>query len=432
MSLRIAIVTAGGAGMFCGSCMHDNTWARALREAGDDVWLIPTYTPLTLDEADQSERTIFLGGINVYLEHRSRLWRRLPRGLTRWLDAPAVIRAATSFGVSNDASQLGDLTLEMLRGAHGPQKREIDLLVDHLVGDCRPDAILFSNMLLSGIAEPLRGAFDGPIWGVLQGDDIFLNALLPDYRQQAIDQITSNSQAFTGLITHSDFYADTMSNMLSIPRDRFRRAPLGISFAGHDGTPGENENDAFTIGYFARLCPEKGLHELIRAFRILHEHHPAARLVIGGYLGKRDVAYWRRIERENRDIAEAFHYAGSPATLAEKISLIRRFDLLSVPTTYEEPKGLYVLEALANGVPVVQPAHGAFPEMIAATGGGLLFPPGDAESHAAALTRLMDRDHRMALAHKGYAAVREHYSEDALVKATREILSDGSEAPGSA
>ena len=69
--MHIAIVTAGGAGMFCGSCMHDNTWARSLKNAGAQVTLLPTYTPLRLDEHDESSNPVFLGGINVYLDFRA-------------------------------------------------------------------------------------------------------------------------------------------------------------------------------------------------------------------------------------------------------------------------------------------------------------------------------------------------------------------------
>ncbi|MBA3316318.1 MAG: glycosyltransferase family 4 protein [Planctomycetota bacterium] len=421
--MQIAIVTAGGAGMFCGSCMHDNSWAKALRAAGDDVTLIPTYTPLTLDEADQSERRIFLGGINVYLKHRSRFWRALPERVTHLVDAPWLIRLATGFGVSNEAQGLGELTLELLAGEQGPQARELEELVKFLADDLKPDAILFSNALLSGAAPSLRRRYDGSIWCVLQGDDIFLEGLPEPYRSQAKQKISQNAAAFTGFFTHSRYYADFMASYLSLPADRFRRVPLSIDLAGHDGVPASRDGDGFTVGYFARVCPEKGLHELLKAFRRLHERQPHVKLVAGGYLGKRDVAYFKRLEREHRSLGDAFRYSGSPATHDEKVSLIRTFDVLSVPTTYHEPKGLYVLEALANGVPVVQPAHGAFPELIEATGGGLLFEPGDTDGHAKALERLLlDPKERLRLGTAGRDGVRSRFSDGALVKATRELL----------
>jgi len=421
--MRIAFVTAGGAGMFCGSCMHDNSWVGALRAAGDDVILLPTYTPLTLDEADRSERRIFLGGINIYLEHRSRLWRRLPDSVRRLVDSPALLRLATRFGVSNDAAELGELTLSLLAGEQGPHVREIEPLVDFLAREWKPDAILFSNVLLSGVVPALRREYDGPIWGILQGDDIFLQELPEPYQRQALERIGANAAAFTGFLTHSRVYADFMASYLSLPRERFEQVPLGIDLAGHDGRPGQREAERFTVGYFARVCPEKGLHELLRAFRVFHARHPQSRLVAAGYLGPRDTEYLRRLQQDYRDLGDAFRYAGSPATHAEKVTLLQSFDVLSVPTTYREPKGLYVLESLANGVPVVQPAHGAFPELIEATGGGLLFPPGDAEAHAGQLERLLkDADEHERLGATGQRAVREKFGDAALVAATRAIL----------
>ncbi|MBR9801216.1 glycosyltransferase family 1 protein, partial [bacterium] len=117
--MHIAFVTAGGAGMFCGSCMQDNALARALMQSDCEVSLIPTYTPLRLDQEDVSEKRIFLGGINLYLDNAIPGWRYLPRILVSWLDRPGVLRWATQRGIENDASKLGAMTLAMLQGSHG-------------------------------------------------------------------------------------------------------------------------------------------------------------------------------------------------------------------------------------------------------------------------------------------------------------------------
>ena len=121
--MHIAIVTAGGAGMFCGSCMHDNTWAKALRAAGVEVSLIPLYTPIRVDEEDQTSSPVFFGGINTYLNDHFSLWRRIPRFMTRWLDSPAMIDRATRGAISNDATELGSMAVSMLRGEEGPHRR---------------------------------------------------------------------------------------------------------------------------------------------------------------------------------------------------------------------------------------------------------------------------------------------------------------------
>lgn len=417
--MHVAIVTAGGAGMFCGSCMHDNTWARALRDAGIEVTLIPTYTPIRVDEEDLSSRRVFFGGINVYLEHRSRVWRRLPRWMTRWVDRPSLIRLATGFAVSNDAARLGELTLDMLDGEHGSQRRDVEELVAFIAGDLKPDVVCFSNALLAGAVRSLRQKFSGKIFCTLQGDDIFLDSLPDRHRQGAIDRISSRAGDFDGFLVHSDYYRDHMADLLNLPREKFSRIPLGIDFAGFSPRSASRGDDEFRIGYFARICPEKGLHLLVEAVRKVRQQFPQVRLFAGGYLGPRDQAYFEQIQRESRSRKDQFTYVGSPADRAEKVAFLQSLDVLSVPAPYREPKGIYVLEALACGLPVVQPAHGAFPEMLAATEGGLLFEPGNSDDLASKLSALVaDPVERERLTARGGLLVRERYSLEAMTNAT--------------
>jgi glycosyltransferase involved in cell wall biosynthesis len=421
--MHIALITAGGAGMFCGSCMHDNTWARALMAQGHRVTLIPTYTPIRVDEENLSSTDVFLGGINVYLDYRIPLWRKIPRGLTRWLDAPWIINLATKMSVSNNASQLGALTLAMLDGEEGPLKREIEELVAFVVDELKPDVICFSNALLTGVVRTLRSAYPGKIFCTLQGDDIFLQDLPEKYRAQAIARIHQRAQEFDGFLVHSKYYRDFMAGYLNLPVERFHHSPLGIDLAGHDGQVKSAAGDPFTVGYFARICPEKGLHHLVEAFRILHHRQPNTRLLAGGYLGARDAKYFKQIKLAARDLGEAFQYAGSPDSHAEKVRLIQSFDVMSVPTEYHEPKGISILESLANGVPVVQPAHGAFPELIEATGGGKLVPPNNPSALAEALETMMtDSQHRHQLAATGQANVRQYFTLTALAEQTARIF----------
>lgn len=406
--------------MFCGSCMHDNTWARALRDAGHDVILIPTYTPIRVDEEDLSSRRVFFGGINVYLEHKSKLWRTLPRWMTKWVDRPSLIRFATRFGVSNDAAELGELTLDMLDGERGSQRRDVEELAAFIGNDLKPDVVCFSNALLAGAVKSLREKFAGKIFCTLQGDDIFLDGLSPDHREGAIDRISKRAADFDGFLVHSDYYRDHISRMLRLPVEKFARIPLGIDFTGFSASARPRADKNFRIGYFARVCPEKGLHVLVEAVRRVRIEHPHVKLVAGGYLGTRDVAYFDKVRKSARALGDdAFEYIGSPSEQADKVSFLQRFDVLSVPAPYKEPKGIYVLEALACGVPVVQPAHGAYPEMLAATQGGLLFEPGNVDDLAEKLCRLIaDSSKRDELIAQGTSLVRERYSLRAMTNAT--------------
>jgi glycosyltransferase involved in cell wall biosynthesis len=423
--MHIAIITAGGAGMFCGSCMHDNTWARALMTAGAEVSLIPTYTPIRVDEEDVSDRRVFMGGINLYLEHKSRLWRMLPRALTRPLDNPAVLRALSKLSISSDAANLGDLTLDMLAGESGPLARDVDELVDHIAVHLKPDVVIFSNALLVGALRRLKEDFDGPVYCTLQGDDVFTDGLPASHKQRVIDAISQRAAQFDGFFAHTQFYRDYMADYLRLPVDRFRLIPLGIDLTGYTDSPrGRTEGDPFTIGYFARIAPEKGLQRLVDAALLLHKRRPGEFAIkVGGYLNGDGRRYFDAVRRSTAPLGDAFEYAGSPDTHADKVAFYRSLDALSVPTEFLEPKGLYVLEALACGIPVVQPAHGAFPELIAATGGGLLVEPGNAAALADALERLLDSaDLRRELGQNGRRNVLELYSPGRMAEATLEHL----------
>lgn len=423
--MHIAIVTAGGAGMFCGSCMHDNTLARALLARGERVTLIPTYTPIRVDEKNVSQERVLLGGINLYLDTHVPGWGYLPRIVKGWLDSPAIIKLATRISVSADARKLGKITVAMLKGDHGPQQAEVEDFANYIANELKPDVVLYSNALLVGTLRRLKEKFAGPVVCLLQGDDIFLQDLIEPWRSQAFAILHRECERFDAVLTHSIYYRDFMADYLRIPPEKMHVVPLGIDLAGHDGEPREVGGSSFTIGYFARICPEKGLHNLVAAFRILRSRRPdlPLRLHAGGYLGVRDQKWFEALQKDAADLGDSFQYIGSPASHQEKVDFLKSVDLFSVPTDYREPKGLYVLEALANGVPVVQPLHGSFPELIEATGGGLLVQPQDPEHLASVLGQLLDDTQlRRKLATNGRRAVHEKFSPPVMAENTLKVL----------
>ena len=396
--------------MFCGSCMHDNTLARAMLARGHDAVLVPCYTPIRVDEDDVSTKRVFLGGVNLYLDHRLPLWRRVPGVLRNWLNRPGLLRWVRS---SSDASELGDLTVELLRGDHGPLAIELPPLVDYLTGELQPDAILFSNALLAGVLPSLREAFDGTIGCLLQGDDIFLDGLPDSHRQTAIDLVAERARQFDVLLTHSQFYADYMAAYLSLPRDRFRVVPLGIDVDQYEPSPTPEP----TIGFFARRAPEKGLHHFADAAIRLGNRDVT--FLIGGYQHPKYLSYATEQLGNMRAAGLRIHDVGSPNSHAEKLAALQSCDLFSVPTEYLEPKGLSVLEAMASGAACVQPAHGAFPERIEATGGGVLVTPGDPHALATAWDDLLTDDTRRSLLQRrAMTGVRRVYGLDAMVDQT--------------
>jgi glycosyltransferase involved in cell wall biosynthesis len=424
--MRIGLITSGAAGMFCGSCMRDNTLAAALTELGHDTLLIPTFTPIRTDEIDVSEGKLFYGGINVYLEQKTRLFRHTPRWVDWLFNRPWLLRLATRRSVNSDYADLADLTFSMLRGTHGHQKKELDRLADWLRDEVKPDVLLLTNALLSGIVPEVKRRLGIPVLTTLQGDDVFLDALPADARRLCLDEIRRNDLATDGYIATSNDYADHMAGYLGVSRDKVHVVYPGISLMGHGGPRPERIGEPPLVGYFARICPEKGFHSLVDAF--IHLRHspgaPKAKLRAAGWMGDHQRGFFEQQVRKLADagLAGDFEHVECPDH-ASKVRFLQSIDVLSVPTAFREPKGLYVLEAWANAVPVVQPRHGSFPELIEATGGGLLTEPGDTAGLAAAIRGLLDDPaHRAELGRRGQDAVRRQFTARVMAEVTVAVL----------
>jgi glycosyltransferase involved in cell wall biosynthesis len=422
--MRILQITAGAGGMYCGSCLRDNTLAAELMARGHDVSLLAVYTPTRTDEANVSDERVFFGGISVYLQQHVGLFRRTPAVLDFLWDIPAVIRAATGRGVSVDPKQLGELTVSTLRGEEGFQAKEVRKLVRYVEALPRFDVVILPVALLIGLAAPLRRALRVPVVCTLQGDDLFLDGLSEEHRQQCQQLIRGHEAHVDAFVATSDYYADFMAGYLGLPRGKIHTVPIGITLEGHDPAPRER-SEPFTLGYFARIAPEKGLHLLARAYRVLRQDLglPPSRLRAAGYLPPEHRGYLRGIEDDLRGwgLLDEFRYEGE-VDRAAKIAFLRGLDVLSVPSPYAEPKGLYLLEAMANAVPWVQPRHGAFAEMQRATGGGLLFAPHDERDLAAQILALA-HDPALAaeLGRRGAEGVRAHYSAARMAERALEV-----------
>ena len=423
--MRVACIAAGAGGMYCGSCIHDNTLAAALMGLGVDATLVPAYTPLRTDEESVGLERVFYGGINVYLEQKSALVRRLPSWATRPLDRPGLLRwVAGRFGAATEARDLGALTLSVLRGEEGFQRRRLEELVRWLERDLRPDLVQLPNTMFAGLAGPLKRRLGGPVLCAVQGEEIFLDRLVEPYRAQAREELRKRAADVDGFVSPCAVYADYMAGYLDVPRERFHVVPLGLRLEGHGPPPEAARGPGpFRIGFLARICPEKGLHVAAGALRLLAERlgPEAVRLEVAGWLGPADEAYYEEVRSGLEADGLAFEYRGS-VDRAAKIEFLRSLHSLTVPAPYHEPKGLYVLEALANGVPVVQPRHGAFPELVEGTGGGLLVEAAEPEAVAAGLQTLCeDEDLRLRLGRQGHAAVHESRGDAVMAERTREV-----------
>jgi glycosyltransferase involved in cell wall biosynthesis len=419
--MNILSITAGAAGMYCGSCLRDNALAVELLRRGHQVTLLPLYTPTNPDETNVSRKRVLFGGISIYLQQYSSFFRRSPKWLDRLIDAPWLINAFASRSLSTDPRLLGDLTVSMLEGDRGVLRKEFDKLLAWMADEPVPDVVNLPNSLLIGLAAPIKRALKRPVCCTLQGEDLFLNGLVEPYRTRAIDLIRRQVPDVDRFLSVSEAYVPVMSSMLAIPAGRISVVPLGINLTGFERRT--DHGLPFRVGYFARIAPEKGLHVLADAYVLLRKRIPPGqvRLEAAGYMAPAQASYLADVKARlhSAGLAGEFTYHGS-VDRDGKLAFLRSLDVLSVPAPYDEPKGVFLLEAMAEGVPVVQPRRGAFTEIVEKTGGGLLVPPDDPAALAGALHDLWaDRVLRERLGQRGFAGVREHYD---IVKSTDRLL----------
>ena len=427
--MRILSITAGAANMFCGSCLRDNALARELIGRGHDVTLQPVYTPTLTDEENVSSDRVLFGGVSVYLQQHVGMFRRTPWLLDKLWDSTAFLRLVSKRSIQVDPGGLGPLTISTLQGERGFQRKEIDKLVAWLRDEPPYDVINLPNALLIGLAEPIKRATGRPIVVTLQGEDLFLEGLRPADRDRALALIREQVKHVDVFASVSEYYRGFMADYVGIPAARIRVAPLGVSLRDLEPTSrARSATDPFVVGYFARVAPEKSLHLLAEAYRILRQERgvPHARLEAAGYLAAEHRPYLQRIERQLQSwgLGDEFRYHGT-LDRAAKVNFLRSIDVLSVPSTYKEPKGLYLLEAMACGVPVVAPQHGAFPEMIAKTSGGLLARPDDAASFADGLAAIHNNPTQARqIGLNGAAGVQQHYSVARMADQVLEVYSE--------
>ena len=390
--MKIAYIAAGAAGMYCGTCIHDNTLASELIKQEHEVALIPTYTPLRTDEEDVSINRIFFGGINVYLQQKSAIFRHTPWLLDRIFDSSTLLNSVSKLSASTNAKDLGSLTVSMLKGENGKQRKELCKLVQWLKTDYQPDIVQLTNSMFVGMAAEIKREVGVPVVCRFQGEDIFLDDLIEPYKSEAMELLKDKSGDIDGFFASCHYYAGHMAKYTGTPRDQIHVVPLGLNLEGHGEVKRELDSEPFIIGYLARICPEKGLHLLVEAFYQLTQKlgKDKIRLKVAGYLGARDQAYFDQIcqQLRNWNIFDTFEYWGEIGR-EQKIRFLNQIHVLSVPTVYRESKGLFVLESLANGTPVVLPDHGSFPELVQATAGGILVQPLSADATAKGILELI-------------------------------------------
>lgn len=433
--MNIVHITAGAGGMFCGICLRDNALVAALKKLGHQATMVPLYLPLTVDDEDQSAgMPIFFSGINVYLEQKSALFRAAPQWFHRLMTARPLLKWVGKKAAKTKPQDVGDLTLSMLRGEQGFQVRELDELIAWLRTQPKPDVVCLSNALLVGMARKIKAELRTPVVCILQGEVDYLDALLPEYRSRCWQTLSERAKDVDFFGAASRYFADLMTKRLSLAPDRVKVVYSGINLDGYAPSAISAKDTASSpvLGYFARMCPEKGLDTLIDAYLELRQRNRIKnlRLRIGGGCGPADEPFVNSLRQRLNQSGYSSEVEFFPnLARAGKIKFLQSLSVFSVPARCTEAFGLYAIEAMAASVPVVQPRTGAFPEIIDTNGGGVTYD-GDSKALALALENLLsDPERARVMGQAGSRAALEKFSAEAMARTVLAFYQDAISSP---
>ena len=419
--MRLIFITPGTGNYYCGVCMRDNALVQALRQQGHDAVMLPMYLPLMTDEPSVAEdMPIFFGGVNVYLQHHFSLFRHTPQWVDRLFDSKFVLRFAASRSGMTQSAGLGHLTVSMLLGESGNQAKEVEKLVHWLEERPPPDVVYLSTALQVGLVRRMRKRIKTSVCCFLQGEDAFLDELPEPFHEEAWATLSERARDIDEFIAPSEYFAGLMTTRLNLNPQKVRVIANGISLRNFGDYSKARSVAQPIIGYLARMIPGKGLGTLVDAFIILMQtsSHPDCQLKIAGAAIPMDEPFLEEQKRklETAGLARSVEFLPN-ISRADKLAFLHGLTLFSVPATYGEAFGLYVLEAMAAGIPVIQPDHGAFPEILRDTGGGRLCRPDDPEDLAATLKDLLDDPEKAEeLGHQGQRAMTERYSIQVMAR----------------
>jgi len=413
------IIPGSGGSFYCGNCLRDSKYVEALRRQGHDVVKIPMYLPLFSDEHDITDIPVFYGAVSIYLKQLFPMFRKAPRWFDRMLNSKPVLKLAAGFAGSTRAKGLEEMTVSMLLGEEGEQKAELAHMIDWIASHCKPDVIHLSNALLLGLAKELRQRLDVPVICSLQDEDTWVDVMKPGVREHVWKLMETRAEDVAEFISVSRYYEGVMKAKMNIPAEKLSTVHIGVD--PNDYTPVKATEKPRTIGFISRMCYDNGLDILLDAFILLkkHDEFSDVKLVITGGSTGDDTSFLKGLRKRisssglSNDIEFHEDFEGEG-----RQEFFRKVSLISVPVRNGEAFGIYLLEALTSGIPVVQPALGAFPEIVESTKGGLLYEPNNPSQLMENLARVLrDRDLHLNLSENGISGVLEHF--DIRVQAER-------------
>jgi glycosyltransferase involved in cell wall biosynthesis len=407
----IQIIPGSGGSFYCGNCLRDSKFVDSLKSLGHRVVKVPMYLPLFSDEHDLEDIPVFYGAVSIYLKQLYPIFRKAPAWFDRLLNSKPMMKLAAGMAGSTNAKGLEEMTISMLLGEQGAQSEELDKMIEWIGEHCQPDVIHLSNALLLGLARRMKEKLKVPVVCSLQDEDVWVDPMKPTAREYVWKLMSERAADVDAFVAVSEYYAGAAKKWMQLPGEKLHTLHLGVDPADY-----EFSNAALRereIGYISRMNAENGMEVLVDAFIILKKDQRFNDVhlhITGGKTGEdADFIKTQKHKLEAAGIRPFAHFwDGFEGT--HRKNFLKRMQLVSVPVLHGEAFGIYLTEAMASGIPVVQPALGAFPEIVNTAGGGVIYEPNTPEALAKAWADLLDDPKKIEqLSNEARASVEKHF-----------------------
>ena len=421
----INIVPGFGGTFYCGNCLRDSGFIKTLNALGHDAMTLPIYLPLSVDNRQaETDVPVFYGAVNLYLKQQFPFLRRMPKGMKNFFNSSWILRYAAKKAGSTRAKGLEEMTVSMLKGHEGYQKEELNQLVDFIASE-QPDVVHLSNALLLGLAHKIKNELNIKVVCSLQDEDVWVDAMSNKYQDYVWKLMGYKAKDVDAFVAVSQYFADLMQTKMEIPNEKLHVVPIGVNPDHYKIN--EPNIEIPTIGYLSRRNKENGFEVLIDAFILLKKNSEfkQTRLKVTGGKTSDDKRFIKKQLKklEKNNILEDVEFIEN-FKQENMNDFFKGLTVLSVPVLKGEAFGMYQLESLASGIPIVQPEIGAFPEIVKNTQGGVLFDPNYSRTLASKLEEVLSNTealHIMSI--NGRKAVEEQYNTNILTERMISIYS---------
>lgn len=368
--MRILYLVGGKNAYWGEATARDVAFVQGLAKGGHEVAAVSLSGSPQVEDADDAALFHPLG--QGKLQAMFPRLTRIPSTLTGLIKKPRPVVNMTSFAIDGHVDRAGPQAVNRLAGRDAQLRRDFARLIEYLkVNQFQPDVIILSNVMLSGLAEPLRGALGSRIVCLSQGSDRVIENLAEPYRSDARKLARKNARLMAMIVATSRFFAIRATEFLAVPPSRVKVVPPGVDLArlvNH----APRVREPFVIGFFAPISNRTGLDILVDSVdSLVRDTEVDPQLWIAGPV--EDSRYWQRILRrlDANALKNRYRVLG-PLDLKGRREFFPKLSVFAVSSREPESKGVIILEAMAMGIPVIGPSCGIIPEIFQYANGGLL------------------------------------------------------------